>query len=312
MAAEQTAITSGLPVSGRTRVVGVFGWPVAHSLSPSMHNAAFRHLGLDFIYVAFPVAPAHLPEALRGIRALDLVGVNLTIPHKEAALPHLDTLAPEVELIGAANTVHHEDGCLVGYNTDARGFTAALQEARFTAAGARGVLVGAGGAARAALWELARGGARAITLLNRTPSRAQALAEAVARQFPGVAVEVRPLRGPGRAQALAGADLLVNATPAGMAHEPPLDLPLEALPDSCLVCDLVYTPPETPLLRAARDRGLRTCDGLGMLVHQGALSFGIWTKQPAPVPVMRRALLETLAGTATGLRLTASRHLGDN
>ena len=295
-------------ITAGTRLVGVLGYPVEHSLSPAMQNAAFAHLGLDWAYVPLPVAPDCLGDAVRGLRALGFAGANVTLPHKERALAFLDDLAPEARALGAVNTVVNQGGRLVGHNTDAAGFLAALAEVGCVPRHA--VVLGAGGAARAVVYALVQAGA-AVTVANRTPERAAALLAAVAAAggrelsrasaVPAMpashsAVGVCALDAPDLERALARADLLVNTTPVGMwpeVDESPLPSGVVLL-SGLTVFDLIYNPLETTLLRQARACGARSVGGLGMLVHQGALAFGLWTGLAAPVEVMRQAALEGL------------------
>jgi shikimate dehydrogenase len=284
-------------VRGGSRVVGVFGWPVEHSRSPAMHNAAFAALRLPYIYVPFPVRPEQIGPALQSLAALGIIGVNLTIPHKESALPFLDEITDEAREIGAVNTVHCLDGRLLGDNTDGRGFYEPLRELGLTLAGKSAVVLGAGGAARAVVFRLARERAK-VTLVNRTQERAEQLAEAVAaagydaRSVQIVALEDAPALG----AALADAELLVQTTSIGMYPHtdamPPV--PLEAIHPDLLVYDLVYNPLETRLLKAARLRGCRTLTGVKMLVGQGAAAFQRWTGLWPPTDVMEQAVLQGL------------------
>jgi shikimate dehydrogenase len=284
-------------VRGTTKVVGVFGWPVAHSLSPAMHNAAFAELGLDFIYVPFPVAPEALGAALRNLSALGIVGVNLTIPHKESVLPFLEEITEEAQRIGAVNTVHCVDGRLVGDNTDGRGFYEPLREMGVPVAEQRVVVLGAGGAARAVVFQLVREGAR-VTLTNRTQERAERLAQAVYEAgYPADAVQTLPAEDfTGLADVLADASLLVHTTRVGMHPDtealPPV--PLHTFHANLCVYDLVYNPVETRLLQEARKRGCRTLTGVKMLVYQGAVAFQRWTGHWPPTDVMERAVLAGL------------------
>lgn len=289
-------------VGGTTRVIGVFGDPVQHSLSPAMHNAALAHLGLDYVYVPFHVPQGRLAAACEGLRALQVRGTNVTIPHKVEIQAHLDARSQEAELIGAVNTVVNEDGRLVGYNTDGAGFVRSLrEEAAFAPDGRRVLLLGAGGAAKAIAVGLALAGAGEIVIANRTLAKAEAIANVVqsaastrARAL-GVAQWPAPDDAALRAAA-AEAELIVNATSLGMhagAGEPPIIPAAWLQPDHC-VCDIVYTPPETPLLAAAKAAGARALPGIGMLIHQGAIAFEHFTGQPAPVAVMRAALLAAL------------------
>jgi len=284
-----------LAVKGTTTVVGVIGWPVAHSLSPPMHNAAFAHLKLDWVYVPFPVAPEDIGRAVEGVRALRLAGVNVTIPHKAAVVPYLDELDQTVADLQVANTIHNLEGVLKGYNTDGPGLLRALEEAGCSVRGRRVVVVGAGGAGRAVATAVARAGAASLAILNRTVAKAEELAAAVERLV-GLAALPLPLSGPLAQEAVEAAEVVVDSTSVGMyphCDEPPVISP-EWLHPGQVVCDLTYNPRDTVLLKAARARGARTVNGTGMLVHQGAIAFEIWTGQPAPVETMRQALLNAL------------------
>ena len=259
-------------LTGGARLAGIMGWPVAHSLSPRLHGHWLRRYRIDGAYVPLPVPPERLEQALRALPALGFAGANLTIPHKEAAVSLVDRRSPAAERIGAVNTVVVEaDGTLSGDNTDAFGFVAALSESPvgWQAAAGPAVVLGAGGAARAVAVALLDAGAPEVRLLNRTPDRARALADALGGP-------IHAVDWPERAAALAGATLLVNTTSLGMRGQPPLVLALDALPRSALVTDAVYTPLITPLLAAARARGNPVVDGLGMLLHQARPGFRAW------------------------------------
>jgi len=272
-----------------TRLAAVIGSPVRHSLSPAMHNAAFRELGLNWVYLAFEVAPGSVDVAFDGIRALGIGGLSVTIPHKAAALAAVDDATAAASAIGAVNTVvRRDDGSLLGDNTDGAGFLASLAEEGFDPNGRACAVLGAGGAARAVVHALAGAGAAEVTVVNRTASRAESAAElagAVGRV--GAAADV------GRV------DLVVNATPIGLAGADPGGLPIDPrlLGPGRLVVDLVPNPAVTLLMREALDRGARVAGGLGMLVHQGALAFELWTGRPAPVKVMRAAAVQALTQT---------------
>lgn len=279
-------------ISGSTQIYGIFGDPVGHSLSPLMQNEALRVAGIDAVYLPFHVRPRDLKEALQGLRAMRIRGVNVTIPHKEAVLPLLDEVDAQARLIGAVNTIVNRDGRLWGYNTDAPGFLRAVAEdLAFVPAGKTIVLLGAGGAARAALVALAQNGATAITVANRDADRARRLVEEFRPVLPGTAIAhsglgeelLRPLLG--------CADLLVNSSSVGLqgesfAHLDPADLP----PHACLY-DMVYSERGTPLLRAAGARGLRSADGIGMLAAQGEEAFFLWTGKRPPLGVMKGRIL---------------------
>jgi shikimate dehydrogenase len=263
-----------------TRLAAVLGWPVGHSRSPALHNAAYRALGVDAIYVALAVAPDGLADALAGVRALGFLGVNITVPHKQAALGLCDTTDHLAAHIGAVNTIVVRDGRLVGANTDVGGFARALEEA----GGATGpaVLLGRGGSARAVAGALP---GRELRVVVRPP---------VTTRFVG-ADAVYPWTEEGLARALAGAGLVVDCTPTGLSPEAEgalADLPLDQLAPGALVASLVYHR-EPALLARARAAGLRAMDGAAMLIHQAALAFTLLTGLPAPLEVMRAAFQPT-------------------
>ena len=283
-------------VRGDTRVVGVFGFPVEHSLSPAMHNAAFAALRLSYIYIPFPVSPDALGSAIRSLPALGIVGVNLTIPHKESVLPFLDAITDEAREVGAVNTVHCTGGRLLGDNTDGRGFYEPLREMGVSLQGRQVVVLGAGGAARSVVFRLLREGAN-VCLTNRTSERAERLAQDAADA--GYGALMRVVRGSEERElrnAIAGAELLVHTTRVGMhpATDAMPSVPLEAFHPNLLVYDLVYNPVETRLIQEARQRGCRTLTGVKMLVYQGAAAFERWTGVWPPIDVMEAAVLEGL------------------
>jgi shikimate dehydrogenase len=264
-------------------------------MSPVMHNAAFDRLGLDYVYLPFRVSPEALPQALSGLKALNVRGFNVTIPHKVAVMPLLDELDPMAEKIGAANTVVNKDGRLKGYNTDASGFLRALTENGVEPGGKRIVLLGAGGAARAIAYSLAGQDAH-LTILNRREELdwAQEIAENV-REDLGRDVKVHELLTGHLAAALQMAEILVNATSVGMTPASSNSLvPPPLLKSGLAVVDIVYNPVRTKLLRDAEAAGAVTVAGLDMLVWQGALAFEKWTGQPAPADVMKKEALREL------------------
>jgi len=285
-------------IRGTTRILGVFGDPVEHSVSPQMHNAALARLGLPFVYVPFRVVPVALEQALRSLPALGIVGVNLTIPHKERALGLVDEATDEAREVGAINTVHCVGGRLIADNTDGRGFYTPLREAGFDAASQSVVVIGAGGAARSVVFRLAREGAGAIWLANRAIERAEALARSVTDAGYGDRL-VRPLAlhdATALGSAMAGSDLLVQTTRAGMypnSGEIPA-IPAEALHAGMLVYDLIYNPAETRLMALARSRGCAVMGGAKMLVYQGAAAFERWTGIWPPTEVMEAAVNSSL------------------
>ena len=274
----------------RDNLVGVFGYPVAENPTSVMLEAAFKHLGLNWRYLTVEVRPASLPEAIRGIRAMGFKGINLTIPHKVAVMPLLDSIADDARLIGAVNTVRREGDRLIGENTDGKGFLRGVrEEAGIDPKGAHIVVLGAGGAARAIAVECALAGADRITLVNRSAERGAALADHLAQNLKAAALFV-PWRGdftPGK-----NTDILVNATSIGLFPDggtmPPVRI--EDLKQTCLVCDVIPNPPDTRFIMTARAQGHKTLTGLPMLVNQGAIGFKMWTGLDAPEKVMRAAL----------------------
>ncbi len=291
-------LTRSVPfVRGSTKVIGVFGHPVTHSLSPAMHNAALAALGLPYIYVPFPVAPEDLGTALGALGALGIAGVNLTIPHKEAALACMDDITQEARDVGAINTVQCKDGRLLGDNTDGFGFYEPLRELGFQVVGRNAIVIGAGGAARSVAFRLAREGAR-LCLVNRTRERAERLAQALADAgLNSGGLAVLPPDSPELETALSDAALLVNTTRVGMTpeHLAPPPVPAQWLHPGLLVYDLVYNPVETRLLKEARERGCSTLTGVKMLVYQGAAAFQRWTGQWPPTDIMEAAVLQGLS-----------------
>ena len=277
-------------IGGATHVTGIVGWPVEHSLSPAIHNAAFAAAGLDWAYVPLPVPPEGLPEALTGLAPLGFRGVNVTMPHKTEAADLLEELSEDAQLLRAVNTIVVRGGALEGHNTDALGFGRFLRrDAGFDPAGAEALIYGAGGAARACALALARAGVGRITVAARDEARAAPLASIV--QSVGVPLAVvRPADVEGSV-----ADLVVNATPVGAPGEEPAHPALPRLGPGVLVVDLLYDPPSTDLQRRAREAGATAVGGLGHLLEQAALSFELWTGTPAPLDVMSAAALALLA-----------------
>jgi shikimate dehydrogenase len=281
-----SALSAPSRVSGTTRVVGLIGWPVEHTLSPVVHNAAFSALGLDWVYVPLPVAPGAARAAVAGLVALGLAGANVTMPHKEAVAGLATELTDDATRLRAVNTLVVNGDEVVGHNTDAPGFGRFLQrDAAFDAAGRSALILGSGGAARACALALARAGAASVTVAARDPGRA---AE-VARCLWGLPLEVRAIAW--REAVAAPAEVVVNATPV----VDPADLPLPPLDAAALVVDLRYRPPVTPLVAAAHEAGTAAFGGLGMLIHQAALSFEIWTGQVPSSAVMSAAALAAIA-----------------
>lgn len=267
---------------------GIIGYPVHHSLSPIMHNAAFRAARLDSYYLAFEVEPRRLADAMRALLALGIRGVNVTIPYKERIRRYLDACTTEADWIGAVNTVAARNGRLIGHNTDGAGFLQAYRKTiGLPLRGQRVLLIGAGGAARAVAMTLVREGIGELQIANRTPARTHTIVRRLRRAGGGTVVEALGLSA---LRTLPAPDLLINATPLGMKGHGALPVPRTLLAHTPIVCDLVYTPPITPLLRAARETGAKTMGGLNLLLHQGALSFEYWTGRPAPLKIMWAAL----------------------
>jgi len=280
-----------MQVSGKTDVVGIFGDPVAHSLSPRMQNAAIQASGLDAAYVPFHVTTAQLCDAVKAIRAMSIRGVNLTIPHKEAACDLVDELDASAQMIGAINTIVNDNGRLKGYNTDGLGLLKALkQELGCDVAGKRVLLLGAGGACRAALVALCQAKAAWVGIANRTRNRSQALIEEFSAKFSGTAFAEYEL-GPSLLNTCDGlVDLLVNTTSVGLKREDFGFPVVDCLKPGGAVFDMVYAPESTMLLDQAMKRGLDTADGLGMLAAQGEAAFALWFGHTPEPLVMRRAL----------------------
>jgi shikimate dehydrogenase len=266
---------------------GVLGWPLRGTLSPTIHNAAFRKLGLDWVYFAWPVPPEALSAAIGGLRALGAQGANLTMPHKEAVIVHLDLVSGDARAVGAVNTIQRYGERLIGHNTDIDGFQEFLSaDAGVDVTGMSALVLGAGGSARAVVKALERAGARAITIAARDAARAAEVEEVAA------AVPARSLRWDAAADAASDVDLVVNATPVGSSGEDPI--PGAEFRAGQVVVDLIYLPPATPLVERARARGANAWGGLGMLVHQAAASFRIWTGTDPPLETMSAAALHGL------------------
>lgn len=278
-----------------SQLTGVFGYPVAENPTIVMQEAAFAALGLDWRYLTVEVLPEALGDAMRGLRAMNFQGINLTIPHKIAVMDHLDEIAADAALIGAVNTVRRDGARLIGENTDGKGFLRALRDdAGRDPTGAEIVILGAGGAARAISVELALAGAAAITIVNRSGARGQALVDHLNRNT-GCAATFAPWEGAYIPPP--GAAILINATSIGLFPdvEAMPDLAYDQLQPGMLVCDVIPNPPQTRFLQEAHARGAETLDGLGMLVYQGAIGFKMWTGRDAPVGVMHEALSAAFA-----------------
>ena len=279
-------------VKATTDIYGIFGHPVKHSLSPDMHNSAFNTLGLNSVYVAFDIDPESIEEATRAIRVMGIRGINITIPHKQTIIPYLDEVSPDAKLTGAVNTVKNENGKLLGYNTDVGGFLRAIREdLDFSPEGNTLFLIGAGGAARAVLSAFCMNGGAVVYITDIIKDKALELANQFKANFQNITIETVELDNQNLIeQKLNEADILVNASPAGMDGVGSLDIPLTSLNKNAVVYDLVYKPPDTNLLKEAKHLGHKASGGLSMLLYQGAESFEIWTGENAPVEIMKKAL----------------------
>ena len=280
-------------ISGRTRICGIIGDPIEHSMSPVMHNAAFKNKGVDYVYLPFRVKKKELGKAIEGMRALNIRGLNITIPHKVAVIQFLDELDPLADKIGAINTIVNDSGVLTGYNTDATGFLQALLERGIEPKGKSVVILGAGGASRAISFILAERGS-SLVILNRTWNKAKVCADRISEVSQSEATALKLNRG-NLTTALSQADILVNATSVGMSpniNETPVTSNL--LKPSLVVFDIVYNPIKTRLQREAEAVSAKTISGLDMLVWQGALAFEKWAGLKAPIGVMREKVIGVL------------------
>ena len=274
---------------------GILGYPLGHSISPYFQNAAFTNLGIEATYEAWPVDAAELPERIQDLRESDFLGANVTIPYKELVMPLLDEIDDWALKIGSVNTIVNQSGILIGYNTDTVGFLRAISEyGNYEPSGQDVLLIGAGGAARAAAYALMEARVNTLWIANRTYDRARRLAD----EFLGMG-EVKPigLDDPEFSKSAASASLIVNSTSLGMKHTSEAHInPLEgfSIESSTLVNDMVYNPLHTPMLINAENRGARTLSGLPMLVLQGAASFELWTGKGAPVDIMFSAARQAL------------------
>lgn len=288
--------------TGAARVTGLIGWPVAHSLSPALHHYWLRQFAIDGVYAPFAVEPGKVGEAVAGLPALGVAGANVTVPHKTAVMPHLDALTPTAQRLEAVNTlIVHKDGSITGDNTDAYGFETSLK----TQAGSeiekqieenqQVTLIGAGGAARAILDAVLTSGYRRVAITNRTLDKASALAEHFQQFYPQADISL--VSWEDRAGALPETGLLINTSSLGMVGHPPLELDVAGLPEGAVVADIVYAPLITPLLGAARNRGLTIVQGLDMLLYQAQAAFEAWHgERPAVDAPLRQFMLDQLRG----------------
>jgi shikimate dehydrogenase len=280
-------------ISGKTALYGVIGDPIEHTLSPALQNAAFQTLNLNCVFLAFPVAPSQVEAAMHGVRSLGIRGLNVTMPHKKAVIPFLDEVDETAQFLESVNTIFNDNGKLRGFSTDGTGAHRALEENGAELAGKKLVLLGAGGAAKAIAYALARE-VDELVLLNRTPQKLAGLAETLNQKF-RKKVAVASTAPDDIRQNLQDADILINATNVGMQPQPRLSLVKpEWLTSRLTVMDIVYNPLETQLAKDAKTAGARVVSGVEMLLYQGAASFELWTGKAAPVEVMRKAALSQL------------------
>jgi shikimate dehydrogenase len=281
-------------ISGKTRVCGVIGDPIEHSLSPTIHNAAFDHLKLDFVFLAFRVKAADLENAVQGMRGLGIHGLNVTMPHKSTVIGYLDEVDSPVKFLGSANTILNKDSVLSGFNTDGVGALKALRENGADLSEKKVLLLGAGGAAKAIAFSLAEEVGE-LAILNRAAEKAKELAEALGRIF-NKKIVGGSLSPDAIAKNLQDSDVLINATSVGMHPEANQSIvPPQWLRSDLTVMDIVYNPVETKLARDAKAAGAKVISGVEMLIYQGAASFEIWTGCSVPIEVMRRAALSKLS-----------------
>jgi shikimate dehydrogenase len=279
-----------------SHILGIIGYPIGHSLSPLMHNTAIKSLSLGYRYFPFQVKPEELKDALKDFRSREIKGLNVTIPHKESVIDLLDEIEPDARLIGAVNTINREGDRLVGYNTDGKGFVQSLRkDAKTEPKGKAVLMLGAGGAARGLAIQLALEKVEKIIIVNRTLKRAELLAEDVKEKAGFHEASAISLEDKAVADYLSDSDIVINTTSIGMKKGDPPVLPYDCISKKHLICDIVYNPLETDLLREARKRGAAVLNGLGMLIYQGDLSFEIWTGRTFPVDLVKKALMDKLS-----------------
>jgi shikimate dehydrogenase len=279
-----SGLVSIMNIDGKTKITGIIGWPIGHTLSPVMHNAAYANISLNYCYVPFPVSPGALGEAVQSIRALNIRGMNVTIPHKENVMAYLDEIDPEASLIGAVNTIVNAGGRLIGYNTDGKGFLRSLSEYAVRPSGMNVLIIGAGGAARAVGYSLVRK-AKFISVYGRTKMRVQSLVRDLSSVRNNVSC-CEDLSEAGKYH------IIINATPLGLRADDPFPLDTSFLRPGQIVYDLIYK--KTRLFEQAAKKDCVAINGLGMLLWQGALAFKLWTGRNPDVEVMRKALLHAI------------------
>jgi shikimate dehydrogenase len=283
-------------ILGTTKILGVMGFPVSHSLSPVMHNAAIAAMGLDYVYVPFPIPVEDLPAAIVGLKAIQSVqGFNLTIPHKVEVIPLLDEVLPIAKAVGAVNTVKRVGDRWIGTNTDVAGFLSPLKQLNCDWGNSPAVILGSGGAAKAVVAACLELGCPVIHVVGRDPRKMKKFHGAMTSQLRDYNLRVHPWTSIPHLLEVAG--IVINATPIGMASDPntPIsEAEMNLLPDHAIAYDLIYTPRPTKFLQIAADRGLKAIDGLEMLINQGAIGLEFWLDQPVPIEIMRQALITHL------------------
>ena len=278
-----------MEITGDTGLFGLFGYPIKQTLSPLIHNTAFREAGLNSIYLPFPVKPSNLQEAIQAIKALGITGINVTSPHKEKIIGYLDQVSPEVQTIGAVNTVSNHKGKLIGHNTDGKGFVESLREKSLSLKDKQVLLLGAGGAALSVSFFLIKEKVGKLIIANRTHSRAENMLKKLEKISNEVKLEVIEFRGENPFFTVSNVDFLINATSLGMRERDSSPVDLKRFPSSLYVYDLISTR-ETELLKQAKKEGMEFQGGLDMLVYQAAFAFEIWTGKKAPVDKMKKAV----------------------
>lgn len=272
-------------ITGKTKIIGIFGDPIEHTLSPLIHNEAFQYLGVDYCYVPFHVKKEKLKEAVEAIRALNIKGVNITVPHKEAVIQYIDKVSDEAEYIGAVNTILNDEGTLKGFNTDAQGFVLSLKEEGVSIKNNNFLVLGAGGAAKAIVYGVLKEGGK-VYIYNRTLIKARSIKE----RFNNLGfIEVVNTIDRAITEKM---NVIVNATSLGLKKDDPMPLSAELIKPEHVYCDIVY--PETPLMREAERVGCKVIGGIGMLLWQAVAAFEIWSGLQAPVEIMKKTLQKVL------------------
>lgn len=280
-----------MKIDGKTKLVGIIGWPIEHTFSPSLHNAAFTEVGLDWAYLPLSVSPDDLEAAVDGIKAMGFMGFNVTMPHKKTVIEYLDGLSEEAILADAVNTVKRDDDRLIGHNTDGRGFIESLKmDADFLPEGKDALIIGAGGAARSVAISLAMSNVSSLTVVNRTSNKAKILTALIKDNFPECEVKVLSQNDEKIVSAKKSSQLIVNATSKGMRDNPGLPIDIDGISSGHLVYDLIYDPVETDFLKRASELGAKTINGMKMLLYQGMIAWEIWTGLKPPADKMAETL----------------------